>query len=268
MKRNRLYEGHGKGRIWELDFLRGFCIILMIFDHALYDLAYVFPYQWFGDGREASGILYMLTRFSIDFYYPFPLRKIAWWIAVFCFIFICGISCSFSRSNFKRGLRLAAIALLLTVVTYGIDRYLGQGNTMIIRFGVLHMLSASILVYCFVKRLGTVAMIIISFLAIGCGVYFINSPLQTSLKYVGIAVKSTGGFYSSDYFPLLPWFGFFLFGAALGPIIYSNRRSVFSKKAISLWKKPILYIGRNSLIFYVLHQPVVYAILFLIGKLR
>ena len=106
MKHNHLYDEFRASRIWELDFVRGFCIVLMIIDHALYDLAFVFRYQWFG-GQESQGLLYWLTNFAATDFFPSTFRDIAWWIAVFLFVFICGISCSFSHSNLKRGLRLA-----------------------------------------------------------------------------------------------------------------------------------------------------------------
>ena len=40
MKRNRLYDEYS-GLESGTDFVRGFCILLMILDHALYDLAYI-----------------------------------------------------------------------------------------------------------------------------------------------------------------------------------------------------------------------------------
>jgi uncharacterized membrane protein len=94
-----------------------------------------------------------------------------------------------------------------------------------------------------------------------------NHPIDSSIYYIGIFAKSTSGFYSSDYFPLLPWFGFFLAGGALGPILYRNRRSFFPvrERGVSPWKKPVLFIGRNSLVFYVLHQPLVYGLLMVAG---
>jgi uncharacterized membrane protein len=141
-----LYANSRGMRIWELDFIRGFCILLMILDHMLYDLAYIFRYQWFL-GKESSGFLYELTRFAKDIYYPWALRDPGWWVAVFCFVFICGLSCSFSKSNFKRGLKLLAVAMILTVATGFMDRYYGVENQFVIRFGVLHMMAVSILLY-------------------------------------------------------------------------------------------------------------------------
>lgn len=52
-------------RIWELDFIRGLCVALMILDHLFYDLGFVFPQQWFADG--GSGIIYDICYFCPQF---------------------------------------------------------------------------------------------------------------------------------------------------------------------------------------------------------
>jgi uncharacterized membrane protein len=232
MKYNRLYDEYSGIRIWELDFLRGFCILLMIMDHTLYDLAYIFRHRWFG-GQEAAGFLYKLTEFAAKEYFSWFLRDVGWWIAVFLFVFICGISCSFSHSNLKRGLRLAGVALLLTLVTYGMDWYMAQENQFTIRFGVLHMLAASILLYCLLSRTGPLFMLILSFFFVAIGIYFLYFPLESTVSYSAMLVRSTADFYSADYFPLLPWFGFFLAGASLGPLLYKERKSFFPRGGTS-----------------------------------
>lgn len=266
MEGNRLYNEYEAVRIWELDFVRGFCIFLMILDHTLYDLGFIFRQQWFG-GQEGEGFLYQLCNFAATVFFPSLFRDIAWWIAVFLFVFICGISCSFSRSNLLRGLRLAGVALLLTLVTYAMDWYFGQENEFTIRFGVLHMLAASILLYCLLRRTGPLFMLLLSFFTIAMGVYFLNIPLESPISYSAILAHSTAEFYSADYFPLLPWFGFFLAGAALGPLLYRQRRSYFPRGGSSSWKRPILFTGRHSLYFYVFHQPLIYGLLMRVGML-
>ena len=62
-------------------------------------------------------------------------------------------------------------------------------------------------------------------------------------------------FFSVDYFPLLPWLflfwgGFYLYGAIRPPRVLAETRL----PAISA-------LGRRSLWVYLLHQPVVYALL-------
>lgn len=264
MKQNLAFDTIEKKRIWELDFIRGFCIFLMIMDHTLYDLAFIFQNQWFGRD-EAGGFWYWLCNLARTGYFPWILRDILWGPAVFCFVFICGISCSFSHSNFKRGLRLTSVALVLTGFTWSLDWFTGQENQFTIRFGILHMLAASILLYCLLRRSGQIFMLLSGLFAIAVGAYFSYIPLDTTVDYMAILVHSTANFHSADYFPLLPWFGYFFTGAAIGPWIYVKHRSLFPGQGTRGWMRPILFTGRHSLIFYLFHQPVVYVILSLIG---
>lgn len=64
------------------------------------------------------------------------------------------------------------------------------------------------------------------------------------------------GFYSTDYFSLLPWI--FLFWAGLFLHRFLALRGVFSRPGFHL-KFPVLnWMGRHSLLLYLLHQPVLY----------
>ena len=39
----RRYAGRGSLRFWELDFVRGLCVLLMVFDHFMYCMCGVLP---------------------------------------------------------------------------------------------------------------------------------------------------------------------------------------------------------------------------------
>lgn len=73
-------------------------------------------------------------------------------------------------------------------------------------------------------------------------------------------------FYSADYFSLLPWF--FLFLAGYFGYYLALQKGVLEKAAAF---KPlpkmfgwIDFIGKHSLIIYMLHQPVIYGVLYLL----
>lgn len=230
-------------------------------DHVLYDLAFVFKFRWFPDGYTGGGILYALCDFAGNFYFPWVLRDIFWCTTVFLFVFICGISCSFSRSNLKRGLKLAAVAVLLTLFTYSVDTFLGQKDEFTIRFGILHMLAASILLYCLLRRLDYRIQIFIALAAIIKGLIFSFTPFETNVQLFALFINTTSAFQSADYFPLLPWFGYFLLGTVIGPRVYRQRRSFFAKFSVRHPLRPVTFTGRHSLFFYLFHQPIVYVIL-------
>lgn len=269
MKQHALpnYDYKGKSRIIELDFIRGFCLFLMIMDHTLYDLAFIFSRQWFGGETEPSGLLCQLCNFAEQFYFPWIMRDIVWSLVVFLFVFISGTSSYFSHSNLKRGIRLMAVALLLSAFTYGMDWMSGYTNQFVIRFGILHMLAASMLIYCVLRKTGILITLFTGVAAIAAGIYFTYVPLETSSQYLGILIRTTSGFYSADYFPLLPWLGFFLLGTTIGRKLYEDRRSLLNPRREPVLTRPVLFMGRHSLVVYLIHQPLVYGILTLLGRI-
>ena len=74
--------------------------------------------------------------------------------------------------------------------------------------------------------------------------------------YLGFAPNE---FFSVDYVPVFPWIFLFWFGYFLYHIFKTNG---FLKYLSFLRVKPMEYIGRNSLIIYIIHQPLVYALLY------
>ena len=64
------------------------------------------------------------------------------------------------------------------------------------------------------------------------------------------------GFSSSDYFPLLPNFGYFLIGSAIGRLIYRKKETLLPKvNAQSPILRFLQFCGKHSLWIYLLHQP-------------
>jgi uncharacterized membrane protein len=70
-----------------------------------------------------------------------------------------------------------------------------------------------------------------------------------------------------DYYPLFPWFGIALLGAFAGLTLYPGGIRGFSLPDLSE-KTPIrglTFLGRHSLLIYLVHQPILLAILFVVG---
>jgi uncharacterized membrane protein len=64
-----------------------------------------------------------------------------------------------------------------------------------------------------------------------------------------------------DYIPLVPWFGVFLLGMGLANLLPTT----FKKTAAKPWMKPIIWLGQHSLSFYIIHQIVVFGLLWTIA---
>ena len=234
-------------RIWEIDFLRGLSIILVVGYHLLYDLgAYVGIERFLG--------------WSTD------LTTAAWVVAQHffagLFIVLSGTSSTLSRSNTRRGLRLLAVSIAVTAVTYVFD------PASAIWFGILQLLAVSILVFgvAFEKAKAiTCAAWGVFFLALAPAVHLLKKTVTIRSDWLLPFGIHSPGYSAFDYFPLIPWFGVFLIGAALGRSVYAPRRSLLP------WRLPQTFVnaaGRHSLLIYILHQPVILAVLYVLGYMK
>ena len=86
--------------------------------------------------------------------------------------------------------------------------------------------------------------------------------LKSVLAYIGFP---QAGFSSTDYFPLLPWI--FLF--ATGYFLYSFlQEKGLINRLFGKWKVPgINFLGKHSLIIYMIHQPICYVVAFLVSEI-
>lgn len=246
-----------KNRAFELDFLRGFSLFLMILMHFAYDMRYFFEIDVFG---------FLESNWFWSFVEPFFLC---------IFVGVSGICCSFSRNNFKRGAKLLVVAVLFSLGTFLAKTYLNL--ECLILFNVLHMLSVSIIVYSIIvlieKRFSidnNVTNVLMSFF----GVWIIAMGEKISemdgvingpwLLPFGIIGKDS--FFMADYMALIPWLGVFLVGAVVGRVCYANKESIVKNppKALLSFSKPFSFLGRHSLIIYIVHQPIVMALTYLV----
>ncbi len=235
-------------RIWEIDFLRGVSIILVVGYHLLFDL---------GEFVGVSRFLGWSTNLS----------SVAWQIAQHffagMFVLLSGTSSALTRSNTRRGLRLLAVALALTLGTYLIAVWLhlfDPADTII--FGILHCLAVSMLLYGAVfKKVPAAANALLGAAVIGLAALLpiLKKALLVGSDWLIPLGLPSPSFSSLDYFPLIPWFGVFLIGAALGKSVYASRKSLLP------WRLPgnfVNFAGRHSLIIYIVHQPVIMGVLY------
>jgi len=233
-------------RFWEIDVLRGVAIVLMIFYHLLYDLDRILGYN--------IGFSSLWVEL---------LQKI---IAVMFFCLV-GVSLTLSYNKvkdgarfskyFKRGVLVFLLGLLITVITFA---YLGKGFVV---FGVLHFIGISIIISYPLIRYKYINLVV-GVLALVVGNYIASIKVGFSwLLWLG--VKSEG-FFSVDYYPLLPWLGVVLIGIFLGNLFYRNCKRRFVLKDCSKKKiaRLLSFFGRNSLVIYLIHQPILIGVLYIL----
>lgn len=238
-------------RIHFFDEWRGLAILLMVFYHGAYDVVEIFGVDW-------------------PLFRSFGLHVLQEGIAG-SFIFISGVACRFSCNNRKRGLIAFGFGMVLTAVTMVV---IPQQR---ILFGILHLLGVCMLIFSFARPMLDKLHPAVGFvLMLFCYAFTMYLP-KGVLGFPPIAVRlpqsiyelgflfplgfSSPQFFSSDYFPILPWLFFFLTGSYFGvfakdgnlPAYFYRQHSEFLSK-----------VGRYTLWIYLFHQPVLYGILLLV----
>ena len=232
-----------KKRIWELDVLRGVCILGMVVVHLIYDLQTFFSLPFLADSRL------------------FDLIK--QWGGVL-FLLISGICVTLGSHPVRRGLIVFACGLLCSAVTAGMYFLNMADKSIIIYFGVLHCLGVCMLLWPLFKRLPVWAL---GLLGLGLTVLglWISGNVVVDFPWLIPLGLVPGDFASSDYFPLLSNLGFFLVGAFLGKTLYRKKETLLPRVNPA---NPVLafltLLGKWSLPVYLLHQPIITGLLYLI----
>ena len=232
-----------KKRIWELDVLRGVCILGMVVVHLIYDLQTFFSLPFLADSRL------------------FDLIK--QWGGVL-FLLISGICVTLGSHPVRRGLIVFACGLLCSAVTAGMYVLNMADKSIIIYFGVLHCLGVCMLLWPLFKRLPVWAL---GLLGLGLTVLglWISGNVVLDFPWLIPLGLVPGDFASSDYFPLLSNLGFFLVGAFLGKTLYRKKETLLPRINPA---NPVLafftLLGKWSLPVYLLHQPIITGLLYLI----
>lgn len=241
-----IFMREGIRRVGVLDDIRGLCVVLMVGYHALYDLVDIF------------GMDVPLFRW--------PIIGFARTLVAATFMFIAGITCRFSRSNWKRGGVALLAALALTAGTLLVM------PSQQIWFGVLHFMGTAMLLFALLEPLlsrasvplGVGACVFLFLLTYGIewGVLglpgLVTFPLPAGLYRVGWLFPlgfCAPGFFSADYYPLLPWIFVFLAGSYVGIPLRDGRGPDWCYPTRS---RALTWVGRHAILIYLLHQPVLY----------
>jgi len=237
-------------RFWEIDFLRGIAIVLMIVYHLVFDLNYFGLYT---TNLDSPPVLLFL--------YPIGTT----------FLLLVGISLtvSYSRAHkklskrqlrlkfFKRGTGVFGLGLIITLVTWVYPH-----NGFIV-FGVLHCIGLSILLAYPLIRFRNLPLILgVLFIILGV---FLRITVVVDFPWLLWLGFVPSYFFTLDYFPLLPWFGVVLIGIFLGNSLYQNNKRKFLLKDHSQFivNRVVCFLGRHSLIIYLLHQLIIVGLLYL-----
>ena len=232
-------------RIWELDALRGLCILCVIVVHFLFDLQFFIGLDftlpaWFQFIQQYGGIL---------------------------FVVLSGCCATLGSRSFRRGLIVFGAGMLISLVTAGMYGLGLSDRTVIVWLGVLHLLGICMMLYPLFKKLPTAAICAVSAVCIVVG--YLLQGMVFEVRWLFPLGVLYPGFTSSDYFPVFPQLGWFLLGVVLGRTFYREKRTLLPGRAQDFFLLRFFrWCGRHSLWIYLLHQPLVYGVLELIAALK
>jgi len=239
-------------RYQEIDLVRGIAILMMILFHTVFDLFFfrILPVEVY------SG-----------FWRYFALATAS------LFLLLVGISLTVSRAraaSAKPGIQLALkfvyrgagiflLGLLVTVCTW---IFLGEG---FIVFGILHLIGISIMISPLFFRFKK-CNLVLGFLVITIGFFFATLTGPVWLFPFGIHPAT---FWSVDYEPIFPWFGMVLIGMGLGEFLYPEGIRSFTLPQIpEMVIRPLAFMGRHSLIIYLVHQPLIILVIAVVTGIK
>ncbi len=225
-----------------LDLLRGIAMIYVMLYHLMFDLRFIYgadtpslltPGE---DIFEAAHIFFLWILFAVS-----------------------GICVGFSRDPLKRGALLYIAGFGITIATQ-----IFMPSELII-FGVLSCFGACMVITSLCRPLLDRLPAAAAAVWFVMWVLFMHFPHSINLVFTSLPLNIpplaalypigiTGAdFYSADYFPLIPYIFMYLTGYTLSGAVKKLPEKFYEKHDIL---SPLCFIGRHSLIFYIVHQPV------------
>jgi uncharacterized membrane protein len=260
-------------RFWEIDAMRGVAIITMIVYHTMWDLWFwgVFPDVVLWEGfwkywqRFTANTFLILVGVSLTLVYRRACAQR-------------GSKARIFPKFLLRGLKIFGLGMIITLVV----TLSGVGY---VDFGILHLIGAStILAYPFLRFKWLNLALWAFFSAAGKWLEqfhfdgrWVSIPLGASMfvffldgRWLAPFGVTPTHYPAVDYFPLIPWFGVVLLGVWFGNWFYADNRRLI---ALPDWGdvlpvRGLRFLGRHSLLIYMIHQPLILLVLALLGIVK
>jgi len=230
-------------RIPFVDMLRGIALAAMAIYHFFWDLEF-FGFADLGVTTELHWLAFART-------------VAASFLAIVGIALVLGHGETIKPRPFLR--RLTVIVVAAGAIT-GLSTFINPKA--IIWFGMLHCIAVSSVIGLLFLRLPVIVVIAAGMACIAAP-YFLTSSIFNGPHWLWLGLASEI-MPSSDYTPLLPWFGYVLFGITLARVISPHRWPLWPPRdAVS---KALCLAGRHSLLVYLAHQPLLMGALWLVAR--
>lgn len=179
------------------------------------------------------------------------------------FLILVGIGLILAHQNgirwagfWRRWLKVAGAALLITIATFYFTR------DSFIFFGILHQIAFASLAGLLFLRLPGILLILLGIIwAVSAPYLKVDTLNGLHMAWTGLQSENVR---SNDYVPVFPWFGAVLGGMGLCKTAVKwslfGRLSAMPKNVIT---NGLSFLGRHSLITYLVHQPILIACIYL-----
>jgi len=238
------------------DTIRGITLISMAIYHNIWDMVNIF-------GMKA------------DWYLGNP--GFIWQQSIcIVFLFLSGFCISFGKKKYINGVKVFLSGTIISIFSY---LFFYEERML---FGVLMFLGTSMILVNFFetwlkripKEIGFICSTVLFLITrninegeLGCYSFSIlQLPKSLYHGYIMTFFGFTDNhFFSTDYFSLFPWVFLFL----MGFYAYFFWEQLTEKKSLYHFKIPgVTFLGRHTLLLYILHQPVIYGVLQIIYKVH
>jgi len=209
-----------------LDFIKGIAVILMIIYH-----------------------FFSLIDAKINTSYTsHPYFLITGNLSRIIFIFLLGYNFKGNKNKIDRIIYMLFLSLLINFTTILI-----YPNNFV-RFGILHFMTISLILLSYLTKIYNVFPFISGIIVFMIYIFVLNKKSSKNVILTSIGYKPN--YSTMDYFPIFKWF--WLVG--LGYLISKNMKKPKNKTFKNKILKGISFLGKKSLIIYVVHFPIIFGL--------
>ena len=236
-------------RIAALDMARGLALIAMTTFHFSWDLEYfgyaepgmtsAFAWKWYA--HTIAFTFLVLSGFSLALAHGGGIRRDAF---------------------LRRLLQISAAAAVISAATWFAtpDRF--------VFFGILHQLALGSVIALVFVRLPAVMTFLAALAFLAIPSVFRSSFFELPVFWwTGLAETLP---LSNDYVPVFPWTGAILLGLSLGIYVLRRERAprlAVLTGALNQPTRALSFLGKHSLAYYLIHQPVLFGLLYVASQI-
>ena len=234
-----------KNRLLAVDAARGAAIAGVVLFHFVWDLEFTgfvsgvaFHPLWLAFGRLLAGSFMFLAGVSLVLAHGTELR---------------------ARTFFRRLAIIVVAALAISVVTWF------TFPNAFVYFGILHSIAVASLLGVMFLRLPALASLFAGLAIMALPWYLSLSAFDPRwLAWIGLSANPP---LSNDFVPVFPWAGITLLGISFAKVVDISKSRMASAGAENAFFARLGWLGRHTLPIYLLHQPVMLAIIVPLSRL-